>query len=216
MPTSPLKDGNQTRVFASTQASAGSETSQVLALQSDTVLVTLWADSVVGTLDVAVYTLDGKDTGHRVLVAAFPQLTAATAADGLLLRRAAITMDLIQIVATFSAACAYEVHARGIQTGSTDARIIGSSSIKTTKVPVTTSAGAVLPVALTDRNDVVFKNWSTSGNVYLASSLAGATTASGFPLAPKDALGMTITAGTTVYAVSDSGTVDLRVMEAGG
>lgn len=179
---------------------------------SDTVLVTLWATSVAATLTVEVYAF--TDTGKDVLLFSFPVLNAGT--TDLLLKRASIATQRVYIKATYAGACDYEVYVRAISGGISDARILGAGSLRVSQADIPPVATLLIPAALTDRAGIVIKNWSTSGNLYLAESLAKAIAMGGWPLAPRDIIAMDVDAGVSIYAISDAGTLDIRIIEAGG
>lgn len=210
-----LHPGVQTRILNESPAVAGT-TSRELNLQSDAVLVSVFASSVTGTLDVSVYAITGDDQtgGEQALLFSFPQLSAATA--NLLLRRSAITLSRVRIVVQYSGACSYSINVRAVGSGSSDTRILGAANLVTTKATVGTSASLLIPSALEDRAGLLIKNWSTTQTVYVAETLVKATLSDGYPLAPRDAVAMDISAGVEIYAISDAPAADVRIVESGG
>lgn len=126
-------------------------------------------------------------------------------------------MQRFRVEATYSGTCKYEIYVRAISgVGESSTRLLGNATWKATQVDVDGTPGILIPASLADRNGLVIKNWSNSGTVYLGESLAGADPSIGYPLAPKDALAMDISAGTVIYIVSDGGDVDIRILESGG
>ena len=210
--TVPLHPGVQDRVLG--EAPAASGISQVdISLETDAILVTLWVDSIAGTLDVGVFATTA-DSGKESLLFAFPQLSAGT--TDLLLRRSSISTKRVRIRVTYSDACAYEVYARAVGSGSSDTRILGANSFETDQVTVGTTNIVLIPSVLTDRSGLVIKNWSDTQVVYLAESSAKLTAGKSYPLAPKDALAMDVSAGVEVWAVSDTAGADVRLGQSGG
>lgn len=217
MASTPLQPGAQARIFVSSPTEAGSQ-AQIVTTEADTILVSLWAQSVAGTLTVSVWNVVGPaQTGgerRRALAFAFPLLAADT--TDLLIRRAAVTTEQVEITVAYSAACEFEVWARAIYGGSTDARILGAEALRVTQQNVTTTPILLIPASLTDRAGLLIKNWSATTNMYIGESAAKADPAVGYPLASRDAVAADLAAGQEVWGVAESGTVDVRLAELGG
>lgn len=191
---------------------AAGSTEVAFSVESDTVLLTLYAGSVAGDLSVSVWTF--TDTGKEALLFNFPVVSAPT--TNLILKRAAITLQRVLIRATYTDACDFEIYARAIQSGLVDTRIVGAANLRMSQVDITSGAAQLLLAAsLTDRAGIVVKNWSGAGTVYLGATAAEATVAAGYPLGAKDALAVDLASGQAVWAVADAGTVDVRISEAG-
>lgn len=208
-----LNYGTQERLISETTAAGGSTVKEG-SIKSDSLLVSLWVDSVTsGTLSIIIYTL--TDAGKEVEVIRFPTLSTNT--TNLLLRKSAVSLQRFRIVATYTGVCSYEVYVRAIEgAGESSSKILGSDNWKVSQVTVGTSAMILVPAALTDRSGILVKNWSVTQTVYIAETLVKATNAVGYPLAPRDALALDIAAGASVYAISDGAGADLRLAEAGG
>lgn len=214
MSTTPLHPGRQTRIFNESPATAGTSIAQ-LSNEADTILLTLWVEAVSGDLDVNVYAFTDDLFQRRTLLFSFPTISAPTA--NLLLRRAAITTQRIQVEATYTGACQFEMHARAIYAGLVETRIVGSSDLEMTQVTVPVGPAVnVIPAALTDRAGLVIKNWSTAGDVFLGATAAQAAAGNGYPLAARDAIALDVNAGVEVWAVATGGSADLRIAQAGG
>lgn len=180
-------------------------------VQSDAVLATLSVDAVVGTLDVSVY---GFVADEEVLVFSFPTISAPV---DLILKRSGPTVSNLRVRTTYTdPGTTYKVQCRAINSGSSDVKILGASGFSVSQQTVGTVPFLLIPSALVDRSGLVLKNWSGTQTVYIAESMAKATSAVGYPLAPKDALAVDITAGAEVWAVSDAAGADIRIGEAGG
>lgn len=180
-------------------------------VESDSVLVSLFAEVVSGTLDVSVYTL--TEEGKETEVISFPQLTAPT--SELLLKKAAVVMSRIKVVATYTGNSTFEVRARGINAGETSVKVLGASDGRASQITIATTPTLIIPVSLSDRAGLVIKNFSTSKTIYLGFTAGEATASNGYPLGPGEAMAMDVAAGVTLYAVSDSPSTDLRILEAG-
>ena len=206
-----LKQGLQEVLKRESPTSSGT-TIVDFSVQSDAVLALLWVDAVSGTLDVQVYGI--LDDGNKeVLLFDFPDITTPT--TSLIQKRSSVVPTRLRAKITYTGACSYELSARAVSTGTGDTRIVSSSTIRTGQQVVGPVTIVLVPASLTDRNSLVVKNWSTSGIIYLSETAAKAVPATGWPVGPKDALGIEIQAGVTIYATSDGATCDIRLIESG-
>lgn len=202
----------QERLLVETTTGAGS-TSRQGSISSDSLLATLWVDSISsGTLSVSVYTL--TDNGKQVLLFSFPDITAGS--TDLLLKKAGVSMQRFLVVANYTGVCSYEIYIRAITgAGESSTKLVGAANLQVTQTTVGTSAQVLIPSSLTDRSGLVIRNWSSTGNLYVSDSLANANTAVAYPIGPKEQLGLDVAAGAVIYAISDSGNLDIRIAEAG-
>lgn len=202
----------QTQLFNETSTGPGSLSREVSS-QSDSILITLWCAALTGTLTVTAYTL--TDTGKEVAILTFPVISAPTSI--LVLKRAPVIASRVRVEAVYTGIAQYEIYARAINSGLVETKIVGSTNISATTVIVgSVTPVNIIPAALTDRSGIVIKNWSTSQTVYLAESSAAATLAAGYPLAPKDALAIDLSAGVGIYMISDAPGADIRILQSGG
>lgn len=186
-------------------------TSKEGSIQSDSLVATLWVDSVSsGNLTVSVFTL--TDTGKEIELFSFPVLTVGSI--NLLLKKAGVSLQRFRVQATYTGVCQYEVYIRAVEgAGESSVRILGSSSFRVEQVTLTTTAVALIPASLEDRQGVIIKNWSLGTNMYIAESEAKATALVGYPVAPRDNVTVDVQAGVAIWAVAESGTVDVRIGE---
>jgi len=205
-----LNQGTQMQVLAESPNSAGT-TIREFSIQSDSVLLGVVVRSIAGSLNISLY---GLVDGQQTLILAYPAINAATTSA--LLRRSTIIPSGLRLVVTYTGAVDYEIHARAVAAGTSDTKILGASGWNVSQVTVGMSAMQLIAVSLTDRAGTVVKNWSGTQTVYLAESAAKATSGIGYPLAPKDALAMDISAGAEIWIVSDAIGADIRIIEAGG
>lgn len=204
--------GTQDRVISESPSSAGT-TSREGSVQTDSLMATLWVDSVTsGTLDVSVYTL--TDAGKEVLLFSFPTITSPT--GNLLLKKAGVTMQRFRVVATYTGSCSYEVYVRAIEgIGESSVRQLGAANLSTSSATVTTVPGILIASSLSDRNGLTVRNFAGGGILYVSES-SSKLTADAWPVSPGEVWSLDVAAGVTIYAVSSSGSIDVRIAESGG
>lgn len=180
-------------------------------IQSDAVLATLSVDAITGTLDVSVYAVVDDEES---LVFSFPTIAAPV---DLILKRSGPTTAHLRLRTSYTdPGTAYKVQCRAINSGSSDVKILGASGFSVSQQTVGVVPFLLIPSALVDRSGLVLKNWSGTQTVYIAETALKADPLVGYPLAPKDALAVDITAGAEVWAISDAAGADIRIGEAGG
>ena len=212
-----ISSGTQARILQESPTQAGS-TVREGSVNSDSLLATLWVRSVSpgATLSVRLVTLTegGEDStpSQEYQILQFPDLTAPT--TQLLVSKAAVTMQRFRVYAAYTGAVSYEIYVRALASAAAaDVSIQGSKSLVTSQITVGTTPVVLIPSALTDRTGLVVKQWQGSGNLYMSED-SGKLPGSAWPLAPKDALALDVAAGVTIYALSDSGDIDVRLAEA--
>ena len=210
-----LNHGVQSRLILESTTGAGS-TSKEVSVESDSALVTLNVTSLAsGTLSVVVYGLAGTDIGAATPpLITFPVVSAPT--TNLLLRAASLVTQRLLVVATYTGVCSYEIQVRAVNGASGSTKILASDSLSMSQITVGTSVIAIIPASLADRAGVIVKNWSPTQTVYVGATAAEAVPGVGYPLAPKDALALDVSAGVAIYGVSDAPGADLRLAQSGG
>jgi len=207
----PLEVGRERQVIREVATAAGTQ-ERVFEMYSDTLLVSLHALSVVGTLKVEVFT-ESSD-GQEVRIIEFPELSAAT--SDILLRKASASMERVIIKITYSDACSYVIRARGTATGESSFKILGANDLRTTKVVLGTTAMIILPSTLTDRATVAIRNYTTTATIEIASTAALLATNDAWPLGPGESVVIDVQAGQDIYGISTEVGTDIRIMETGG
>lgn len=193
---------------------ASGVSSRRFAIESDSVLVSVFATAVTGSLDIKVYTQAGDDDTQDIEVISFPQLNAPTSI--LLLRKSAVVMQYVRVEATYTGACTFVVKAKAISAGETSVAILSSGNFSATQTNITNViATPIIPVSLTDRDGLIIKNNSTGGILYLGESLAAANSSTGYPIYPGESIAMDIAAGAVVWGISDVPVIDVRILESG-
>lgn len=211
--TGPLPQGKQATIFSRTETVAGSASCE-LTLDADTLLASLYVTSITaGSLSVVVETLTDND--KALVIIEFPTLTAPT--TELVLQKAAAAMARVRFTATWTGAVTFDVRARGLGLGETNTKLVGASSAVASQKDIDDSAPQVLiPLSLAQRSGLVIRNWSAAGTLYVGFTAPEANPATGYPIAPKEQIGMDLATGATLYAIADAGTIDVRIVEAGG
>jgi hypothetical protein len=206
-----LKTGLQEVVLRSSPVAAGVLTKDI-SVQSDAALFLLWVTSTTGDISVDVYAVTG-DT-QEVLVLSFPKVNQPT--TELMQKRTGTVATRLRVKVTHTGACDIELSVRAVSTGSSDTRILGGATLKVSKKTVNSVASLLVPASLVDRSAIAIKNWSSSGTIYVGETIAKANQNNGWPIGPKDALGLDIQAGVELYAVAVDGPCDIRIIESGG
>lgn len=207
-----LKTGLQEIVINASPSSAGVITKD-LSIQSDAALFLLWVNSTAGDITVEIYGILDSD-GREVFLASFPKINAPSIEISQ--KRTGTAPTRLRVKVTHTGACSFELSARAVSTGSSDTRILGGASLKVSKKTVNSVASLLVPSSLVDRAAIAIKNWSTSGTIYIGETIAKANQNSGWPIGPRDALGIDIQAGVELYAIAVDGPCDIRIIESGG
>lgn len=206
-----LKTGLQELVIREAPVAGGTIVRDV-SVQSDAALFLLWVNSTSGPINVTIYGV--LDSGKEVSILTFPTVTTPT--TELIQKRSGTVPTRLKVVVTHDNACDIELSVRAVSTGSSDTRILGGASLKISKKTVTSVPALLIPASLTDRTALAIKNYSSAGTIYVAETIAKANQANGWPIGPKDALGLDIQAGVELYASAVDGPCDIRLIESGG
>ena len=180
---------------------------------TESILLSLFAETVGDTLDVTVYTL--TEEGKEVEVISFPQLTTPT--TNLLLRRAATGMQRFRVEATCGAggSSTFEVRAKGLTAGELSVNIQGADDWRVDNSTVTSTVALLIASSLTDRNGLLIRNANFSGAEILrvaeteAKLLAG-TYAS---VLPGESIQPDLQAGNEVWAQSSGADIRVEIVE---
>ena len=206
-----LKTGLQ-EVLLNAAPTGGGVLTKDFSIQSDAALFLLWVNSTAGDITVEVYGILADD--QEVFVLSFPKIN--TPSIEISQKRTGTVPTRLRVKVTHTAGCDFELSVRAVSTGSSDTRILGGASLKVSKKTVNNVASLLVPSSLVDRAAIAIKNWSTSGTIYIGESIAKANQNNGWPIGPKDALGIDIQAGVEIYAVAVDGPCDIRIIESGG
>ena len=224
--TNPLLPGKELEVIKLSETAGGSREIH-FKTEADTILASLQASIVSGTVSVEFFTEgDSEDTpGNRVSIIQFPTLSAPT--DELLLRKAASTLNKIRVVITWTGEATLSIYAKGISVGETTVNIAGAGGADNYGIAMDTTPRLLIPVALIDQNNVSIVNNSTAGGATLYVGFKPTITATSTatpgttddnaatPVPPGGSIGLNVTAGLTVYALTDAGIADVRVIQLG-
>lgn len=212
-----ISHGVQLSVLRRDEATAG-YADVVFDVQSDSLLTTLFAEVLTGTLDVAVYAITqggpaDSAPAHELQLYDFPVLSAPTA--NLLIQKAAATTSRVRVKATWTGACKFDVQARAINGGTSETSVVSANEVSTDQITINAGTPQVLvPAALVDNIGFQVRNWSSNGAiVYVSETQANAVPARGWPLGPGDVLSISVKGGQTWYASSTVDGADLRILE---
>lgn len=205
-----LATGKSVTVFDEAPTAAGSLSRQ-FAVESESVLVSLWVSSTVGDVNVVVATKAGSNDTESVDVITFPTISAPT--TDLLLKKAAIVMGYVTVTVTFSGACDFVVKARGISVGEASVKLLGQNAAINYTTNVTNVTAPIIPAALADRAGIALHNTSTTQIVYMGFHTP--LTDADWEIAPGEKLGLDVAAGVAVYGLVGAGTVVVKVLEMG-
>lgn len=184
------------------------------AIQSDALLVTLIATSVSSSLDVSVVAIDQESGLESEEIIAFPLITGP--AGNLLVRRSGTAPATLRLKAVVgSGGAQFRIKVRAVNAGTSDTKILGADSVAATQATAGTSPTILIAASLLDRAGLVIKNWSITQTVYIGETAIKADPAIGYPLAPRDALAMDVSAGVSIWIISDAPGADIRILQAG-
>jgi hypothetical protein len=190
--------------------SAAGQTTKVVSIGSEGALISLFVNSILGSLNIAVYTL--TDSGKRQKLFDFPQINTTT--PELVIKTVSPTLNMIEIECTYNGPCNYEVYVRGISSGQVSTKILAPGTLSAKRVLHGTIPAVLIPATTENRSSVLIKNLS-NGILYLGGNLEEATVATGFPVAAGESIVIDIAGGQAVYAIGTSVGMDIRYMEAG-
>lgn len=188
-----------------------SSVTRIFTLDSDTFQTSLFVSSISGTLDISISTIAGEGKEKEVIT--YSNIT--TPSTELDLKKAATAMGVVKVVATYTGDCSFELRAKGLSSGETSAKIQSANAATASQISVTNTPTILVAAAMTDRKGIIIKNNSSNGILYIGFLAAQAASSVGYPLARGEALAIDIGAGATLWGVSGSGTIDVRIIEAG-
>jgi len=206
-----LKQGLQEVLVKEAPTSSGA-TVKDFSIQSDAVLIVVWVAATAGRINISVANILDDGSKESTLIT-FPEIQSPTTT--LLQKRSAASTTRLRLRVSYTGSCDYEISARAISTGSGDTRILGAASLQMLQKNVSTPHVVLIPASSKDRSAIAIKNNSTSGTIYIGETVAKANVAKGWPIGPKDALGLDVQAGVEIYAISDGPVCDIRIIESG-
>lgn len=209
----PIDLGKELQVVKTSVAAASTEIYE-FSMDAEAVLISLYVGSTSGDVDVSVFT-EGA-TGNQTEVITFPTVSATTAE--MLLRKSASILRKVRVQVTTTDAASFEVRARGVSAGAASVQIAGASSIQVTRTAVTTSPSILITSTLLDRQGILIENISDLtapiGTLYIAETLAKATTSAGHPIRPGGNFSVDVKAGGELYAVATDN-IAVSIIESG-
>jgi hypothetical protein len=207
----PISPGKTVIVFR--EDTFGPQTqSIVFTSDGDSVLLSLWVGSLSsGTLSVRAFTQ--ADDTKEVEILAFPVISAPT--TELLLQKAALALSRVRLeISATGTVGDLDIRAKALSAGETSAKILSAGSLETSSISIGTSPTLLIASSLTDRNGLTIKNFGGGGTLYLSEAQAKLPS-SAWPVGPGEVWSLDVNAGVEIWAVSSSGTLDVRLAQSG-
>lgn len=184
-------------------------------LDAESCAAWLSVNTAAGDVDVTIRTLDGD---QHLDVIVFPTQSAPT--TSLIPRQAGSVTQRMRAIITTTDTANVRLTVRGLAAGeiSAEVSISGASTGSNSAISVGSGSPTILiPAALTDRSGMLITNTHPTSLLYVGFSVAKTSSTEGTPVLPNyGRLAMDVGAGVTVYGISSSGSIDVRLMEAGG
>ena len=186
-------------------------------------LLSLFVQETTGTVDVDIYTLTKK--GHQKLIDSFPQITGPT--TEILLRKQVEVHDQIRVVITTSDAAKFDIRAKGVEASLASVAILGAEAADNFGILMDTTPRLLIPVSLAGQSNVSIINANPLGGATLYVGFKSTITATNAaavgvsdpdaatPVPPGGSIGLSVTAGLSVYGLASTGTVDVRIIQLG-
>lgn len=191
---------------------AASTKEKSIAVESSGVLLSLYVESITGTLDVNVYTHTKK--GHEKLIDTFPQISAPT--TELLLRKQVEVHDHLRVEVITSGAAKYDLRAKGVEASLASVQVQGADAWNVQNATVTTRQ-LLIAADLEDRNGLQIRNANFSGVEILRVAETETKLIDGIyaSVLPGEALQPDIRAGSEIWAESDGAAIRVEIVEIG-
>ncbi len=210
-----LDYGEVCKIFEECPTGASTE-SKIFNVEADGLLLTLFVESISGTLDVNVYTLIKE--GQEKLIDSFPQISAPTSA--LILRKQVEVHNHIRVEVITSDAVKYNMWAKGVSSGASSVRIEGADNWEVSKVTVSmTTNTIIIPAELEDRSGIAIRNtdFADDANIlYVAESEAKLDAGAGYPVLSGEALQIDVKAGNVIYGLYSNADGPVNIIQTGG
>lgn len=191
-------------------------------VQSDSILVTVFAETNAGDLNVEVFAFTeggprkpGIQTQEASIIQ-FPTITGPT--TNLLLETAAATTSKVRVKASCTAAAKFYVTARAINGGTSTTRVVtAGAAITDQKIVDAGIPQLIIPPTLITGIGFILKNWSQAGQViYISEQSAKANPTVGYPISPGGNVAVSVKGGQAWYASASADGADLRILEGEG
>lgn len=208
--TSPVQLNRTALVFELAADGAGVREEE-FTIEGETVLLSIEVDSVAsGDVMLEAFTKGDRDSTPTSIVS-FPTISGPT--GQILMRKAAVSLSRVVVRLTTTGVSTLKVWVRPISLGETTVRIQGATGFTVTRSSVTVPA-ALVSAGLSDRYSLCLKNIGP-GVLYIAETLAKATSLAGYPIGVGESLAFDLAAGVGLYA-SSSGTSEVALAEGAG
>lgn len=181
-------------------------------VQSSGVLLSLFVQSLSGTLDVNVYTL--TRAGEEKLIDTFPTISAPT--TELILRKQIEVHNHMRVEVITSDAAVFDIRAKGVEAGVSSVTIQGAGTWSVENETITTKQ-LLLAADLEDRNGLLIRNANFSGIEILRVAESEAKLDAGIyaSVLPGESIQPDLRAGSEIWAESSGAAIRVEVIEIG-
>lgn len=207
----PVQAGQTVPVWYQDRPTTTGTYRKTVTLSTEGASFALWVTSCTGSISISVSTL--TTNGKELPLLSFPTLTAGT--SRLLLEKGSDILSRVVITVVITGVVDFDFYVKGTSFGTVvtqDNPSAATRSFKAIAISVPTPIVAASPLR---RIGVILKNTGPTALVYIGFSVGEATLATGYPLAVGESMGMSLSSGQTIYAITDGGTADVRCMESG-
>jgi len=190
---------------------AGDTKTKTFKVQASGVLLSLYVQSLTGTLDVNVYTV--TKSGEEKLIDTFPQISAPT--TELILRKQVEVHDHLRVEVITSGAAKYDIRAKGVEASLASVEVRGADTWSVDNTTVTSTPAVLISSDLEDRNGLMIRNANFTGVEILrvAESEAKLLAGTYASILPGEALQPDIRAGNEVWAESSGADIRVEITE---
>ena len=181
-------------------------------VQSSGVLLSLFVQSLSGSLDVNVYTL--TRAGEEKLIDTFPTISAPT--TELILRKQVEVHNHMRVEVITSDAAVFDIRAKGVESGIASVQLLGANAWNVQNESVTTRQ-LLISADLDDRNGLLIRNANFNGLEILRIAETEAKLIAGVyaSVLPGESLQPDIRAGSEVWAESSGPGIRVEIVEIG-
>lgn len=210
---SPIRLNDQVKLFDEVLTGSGT-IEKFLRVESASIYTGLFVSAISGTLDIKVESV-GNENEYTEPLIDYPSITSTTST--IVEKQAARTFELIKVTVTYTDACEFNFHIRGIEAGAASVQLVGSSNFEVEQITIPTTTTQLVAAALTSREGILIGNENSSGNLLIAETSAKVTTGTKvWIIKPGGNMSIDLGPGQSIYAKGATTSVDVRYVQIGG